>query len=278
MEPADIAAFVAAGASVVGVPTVLLVGRWQMRTGLRNAETAYRSALDTVKAQASETHQQWRRGVQRESYAAFLLAVNQLHDSSERFRLSTDRYLTEEDTSSRGATAALRSDMNRARTSLRSAMLVMKLEGPDAVANAAEHVAELVFLVARNGECSADSTRAYALIDRMTESREQHMSVPISNLARDLKEALDHLALIVEEGDDGNNMIQVIEASLSARKALRRLPKDFLTPSQGAALLSHMAQHPYQRDAVWEQFNSAREEFVNAARVELHVTPWDISV
>ncbi|WP_327713299.1 hypothetical protein OG912_38985 (plasmid) [Streptomyces sp. NBC_00464] len=89
MDLQGIALVATTSVAVVGVPCTLLIGRWQLRAalqtasatheaGLRQAETAYQAALDTVRAQSDSAHDQWLRGVRREACSVFLLAIGEL--------------------------------------------------------------------------------------------------------------------------------------------------------------------------------------------------------
>lgn len=89
MDLQEIALVVATSVAVVGVPSTLLIGRWQLRAalqtasathqaGLRQAESAYQAALDTVRAQSDSAHDQWLRGVRREACSVFLLSIGEL--------------------------------------------------------------------------------------------------------------------------------------------------------------------------------------------------------
>ncbi|MFE5028081.1 hypothetical protein ACFRAO_33420 [Streptomyces sp. NPDC056656] len=86
MDLEGIGAIAAAAVAALGVPAAVLVGRWQMRAALRaaeetgragiaQAESTYRAALDAVRTEADAAHQQWRRGIRRDAYAGFLLAM-----------------------------------------------------------------------------------------------------------------------------------------------------------------------------------------------------------
>lgn len=79
MDLQGIGALVAAGVAAVSVPATLLVGRWQKKAALQTAraataqaEATYRAALDAVRAQGLNEYDQWRRGIQRDAYAALL--------------------------------------------------------------------------------------------------------------------------------------------------------------------------------------------------------------
>ncbi|WP_406469270.1 hypothetical protein OH738_19395 [Streptomyces hirsutus] len=140
MDLEGIGALAAAAVAAVGILTTLVLGRWQLRGALRGAEEAaraglaqadasYRAALDAVRAQGRNDHLQWRRGVQRDAYAAFLQSVLSYTDTaSNNFGGGISRL---EETRERiTALKALETDMSHR-------AWVVRLEGPDGVADAA---------------------------------------------------------------------------------------------------------------------------------------------
>ncbi|WP_422522277.1 hypothetical protein [Streptomyces sp. 5.8] len=139
MDLEGIGALSAAVVASIGIPASMLIGRWQMRAALRAAEatseaglaqaaSAYRAALDAVRAQANAAHLQWRRGIQREAYASFLLAANRVRELGERFAMDNGDGLSAE---------TIRAGMvenGDALATLKAAQTVIELEGPDDVA------------------------------------------------------------------------------------------------------------------------------------------------
>lgn len=120
-----------------GIPATLVVGRWQLRGALRTAEETaraglaqaagnYRAELDGVRAQGRNDHLQWRRGVQREAYAAFLQSVLSYTDTSHN---KVGMFPLEETQSHIAALKTLETDMSHK-------AWVVRLEGPDAVTDA----------------------------------------------------------------------------------------------------------------------------------------------
>jgi hypothetical protein len=133
MDLEGVGALSAAGVALIGIPAALLVGRWQLRVALRaaeatseagiaQAESVYRAALDTVRAEASAAHVQWRRGIQREAYAAFLLAIHRLREVGERFVADNEEELPAERIAT-GKTAA-----DEALAALKAAQTIIELE------------------------------------------------------------------------------------------------------------------------------------------------------
>lgn len=107
MDLQGIGAVSAAAVALISVPASMLVGHWQMKAALRTAEaanqaglaqaeSAYHAALDAVSAQADAALLQWRRGIQREAYASFLLAANRAKELGERFVLDNEADLPPE--------------------------------------------------------------------------------------------------------------------------------------------------------------------------------------
>lgn len=130
----------AAAVAVVGIPTTLVLGRWQLRGALRGAEetaraglaqadASYRAALDAVRAQGQNDHLQWRRGVQRDAYAAFLQSVLSYTDTAKNNFVGGISPLEE----TRNHIASLKS----LETDMSHRAWVVRLEGPHGVADAA---------------------------------------------------------------------------------------------------------------------------------------------
>ncbi|MFD6342742.1 hypothetical protein, partial [Streptomyces sp. NPDC060210] len=89
MDLQGVAAVAAAVVAGVGIPSTLLIGRWQLRAalkaadsahhaGLAQAEATYKAAVDAVRAQSDSAHDHWRRGVRREACSVFLLAAEEV--------------------------------------------------------------------------------------------------------------------------------------------------------------------------------------------------------
>lgn len=132
------AVFVAA----VGIPATVLVGRWQMRAALRSAEATsqagisqaqatYRAALDQAAAQTTATHDQWRRGIRRDTWAAFLLSVEDAVSSGHSARSGTDE------------------DLPALRRAVKTTLVVLELEGPPSVVAAANLVWRTIWTSSR---------------------------------------------------------------------------------------------------------------------------------
>lgn len=129
MDLAGIGAVAAAAVAAVGIPAAVLVGRWQARAGIAQAEASYRAALDAVRASGGEAHAQWLRSTRREAYAALLLAAGRTLDVA--------RLLVEDATANK-----IPPDQRNARTAefeaqisqLQNAGIIVSLEGPDDVA------------------------------------------------------------------------------------------------------------------------------------------------
>ncbi|GAO09846.1 putative membrane protein [Streptomyces lydicamycinicus] len=158
MDSQGIGAIAAASVAAVGVPAALLVGRWQMkaavrsadetgragvaqaeataRSGIQQAEATYKAAVDAVRTEASAAQRQWRREVQREAYATFLLAL-------QRFVIASERLLKEsEDAPGEERMAELMAAFADAEQAMLSATVIVELEGPDRVARIAQSICD----------------------------------------------------------------------------------------------------------------------------------------
>jgi hypothetical protein len=167
--------------AVVGVLSSLLIGRWQLRAalksaqathqaGLAQAEATYAAALDTVRAQSDSVHDHWRRGVRREAWSSFLLA-------SEEVTAHAVAMLNGAATSD-DAWGAARRDVKRA-------LVVLELEGPLAVSEAAAELMacceELISLATQDGFRARVWRSFYSALDdeRRAVARMEQLATPV---------------------------------------------------------------------------------------------------
>ncbi|MFF8476060.1 hypothetical protein [Streptomyces sp. NPDC015414] len=283
MDLEGIGALSAAAVAFVGIPASMLIGRWQMKAavrtaeatseaGLAQAESAYRAALDAVRAEANAAHQQWRRGIQREAYAAFLLAANRVQELGERFATDNAEDLSAENVRV-GKTA-----VDDALATLKEAQTIIELEGPDDVAAPAAGMANAAQVMSYHLGKQAIYERAWGRIVRLTDNS----SPRVSAAARELTEALVHLGRHRPTGsagpdEPGEQDAQVTRAAeRSCRQALSALPPDAVDDEEAEALLEGWMLRPptlssSYLDAV-DQFREAETRFVRAAKNELHRT------
>lgn len=131
MDLQGIGAMGAVLVAAVSVPATVLVGRWQTRAALRSADATsqaglsqaqatYRAALDQATAQTSAAHDQWRRGIRRDAWAAFLLAVEDAVSSASEALTRPDE------------------DLHALRRTVKTALVIIELEGPPLVVEAAK--------------------------------------------------------------------------------------------------------------------------------------------
>ncbi|MFG3363546.1 hypothetical protein ACGF0K_01035 [Streptomyces sp. NPDC048156] len=294
MDLEGIGALAAAGVAAIGIPAALLVGRWQTRAALRaaeetgragiaQAEATYRAAIDAVRAESSAAHAQWRRGVQRDAYAAFLLAAHQVTDAAERLEGDSDISVIAESTEAREA------DLANARTGLPTALLVVTLEGPAVVADAAQRMHMYARAIANVHERQAAIGRAWRTLVRMHENAVRLFTPdasrpdadPYGSLAHDLMEALAALAVAVRqhpyEGDYRHATegvpTEVAEAGDAVRRAFDAFPLLTVDLEVRRVLLDEAYEgrprdKPEYRYAV-EGLEASRDEFVAGARTEL---------
>ncbi|MFG2774520.1 hypothetical protein [Streptomyces sp. NPDC048350] len=190
MDLEGVGAISAAAVAALGVSAAVIVGRWQMRgalgaaeetgrAGMAQAHSTYRAALDAVRTEAETAHVQWRRGIRRDAYAGFLLAMTRCVQAAEalpRGRLAD--------------VSAAEGELTRARNDLNAALWVVKLEGPPVVANGAEDVASLTFELSDALMLKAESQRAASSLHHLRAS---------DPVAAELDAALMGLAVTVDE-------------------------------------------------------------------------------
>ncbi|MEE1805272.1 hypothetical protein [Streptomyces sp. BE133] len=285
MDLQGIGSVAAAGVTLLTIPALLITGRWQTRAALKGAQEAgragyaqaqatYSSALDAVNAQASATHAQWRRGVQRDVYAAFLLADHQVREAAERL-------ITEVDADP-STLATLMEEVTRAKTALRAAYVVVDLEGPSDLAFTADSVLTHSFLVTEANQREAVMERAWHQLIEMSEGSWLVGGIAAVHRdgAREFMECLARVQLAIANGSYGGDPRHstdgmdeaMTELTRAAYGAMSRVD-DTLSLRDRALLLdmSYRGRPRLRSDYEgWEaELERARGEFVRAARDEL---------
>ncbi|MFD5366473.1 hypothetical protein [Streptomyces sp. NPDC127103] len=276
MDLEGIGALTAAGVAVFGVLASVLVGRWQMRAALRaaeatgqaglaQAEAAYRAALDAVRAQANAGHRQWHRGVQREAYAAFLLAAHRVRDVGERFVVES-----EQDLSAEGVMAG-RAGLDDALAALKAAQTIVELEGPDEVAAPAAAMTDAAQLMSHFLGAQAVYERAWGKLGRLAGAGGGG-----SQGASALVDALERLRAgrRAAEEDVEESGAESGAGERACREAWGALPAGALDDDEFRALLEGWSSRsPTSSRAYLDsvtRFGEAEARFVRAAKVELH--------
>ncbi|MEU3862950.1 hypothetical protein AB0F03_37695 [Streptomyces sp. NPDC028722] len=281
MDLEGIAALSAAAVAFIGVPASMLIGRWQMKAGLRTAEatseaglaqarSAYRAALDAVRTEANAAHLQWRRGIQREAYASFLLAANRTKELGERF--VTD---SEEDRSGESIRAQ-KSAIDDALATLKAAQTIIELEGPDDVAAPAAGMTEAAQRMAYYFGKQAIYERALGKLGRIMDDQSPSVRGPAVELMQALVD-LGRLGSASSSESDELVRLGTHDARVAVRscqEARRALPPNALDDEEFGALLEGWRSRPpmlssAHTDAV-QQFSEAEMHFVRAAKIELH--------
>ncbi|MEW2561375.1 hypothetical protein [Streptomyces griseorubiginosus] len=269
MDLEGIGAIAAATVAALGVPAAVLVGRWQMRAALRaaeetgragiaQAESTYKAALDAVRTEADAAHLQWRRGIRRDAYAGFLLAMTRCVQAAEalpRERLETPQTLN-----------AAVAELTQAKNDLSTALWVVKLEGPPTVAETAGIVSsltlELTAALARKAEYHRAASTLYHL----------SLSNPI---AAELDGTLTGLSVVVSEtgynaqpGSRQTPPQEVADAVERARELHGQLSDDIGIP-EWVALLNEALNYFADPEALDRQLSSTVEQLLPACRQAL---------
>jgi hypothetical protein len=199
MDLQGIGALSAAAVAAIGIPAALVVGRWQMRAamhtanetarvGVAQAETAYRAALDAVRAEASTAHQQWHRGVRRDTYAAFLLATTRSVQAASAMP---------EQSAPMEELAASAERLRQERSDLTAALWTVRLEGPDEVAETADRLCVQIIRLIDSLVQRAEYRRAQSELDALV-ANGQHEA---RDAAEELSEGLRRLRMVCERVD-----------------------------------------------------------------------------
>ncbi|MFD5635214.1 hypothetical protein ACFWJM_13875 [Streptomyces sp. NPDC127077] len=281
MDLEVVGALSAAGVALIGIPATVLIGRWQMKAALRAAEatseaglaqanSSYRAALDAVRAETYAAHMQWRRGIQREAYASFLLAAHRVAEVGERFAMDNAEELPMESIRA-GKTA-----IEDALLALKEAQTIIELEGPDDVASSAAGMVDSAKIIAMHLGHQATFERALGKLHRMQDDQSPLVSAPAVGLGQ----ALSHLRRLhppasSESADlDEHATEEVRAAERSCRETARDLPPDALDYAEFEALLQGYSPLPPMLSSRYfdeaRQFDEAEATFVRAAKAELH--------
>ncbi|GGN77732.1 hypothetical protein GCM10011579_060260 [Streptomyces albiflavescens] len=281
MDLEGIGALSAAGVALIGIPATVLIGRWQMKAALRTAEatseaglaqaeSSYRAALDAVRAETYATHMQWRRGIQREAYASFLLAAHRVVEVGERIVADNAEELPRE--SIRAGKIAI----DDALATLKAAQTIIELEGPDDVAAPAAGMTNAAQLMALYLGYQATFERAQGKLHRMLDDQPQ----PVSTPAERLIQALSHLGRLrsaapSDSADlDEHETQETRAAERSCREAGNALPPNALDYEEFEALLEGHSRRPPMLSSRYldaaRQFDAEEVIFVRAAKMELH--------
>lgn len=281
MDLEGIGALSAAAVALIGIPASMLIGRWQTKaalrtaeatseTGLAQAESAYRAALDAVRAEANAAHQQWRRGIQREAYASFLLAANRVTELGERFVMDNGEDLSVE--TIRVGKAAI----DDALATLKAAQTIVELEGPDDVAGPAAGMTNAAQTMSYYLGKQAIYERAWGKLGRIMDDQSSDVSATAVDLMQALA-ALGRIRSTTSSGVDelnGQDSPAARAAERSCRDAWSALPHGALDDEEFRALVEGWLSRPPTSsspylDAVRE-FGEAETRFVRAAKIELH--------
>ncbi|MER6975682.1 hypothetical protein [Streptomyces carpinensis] len=264
MDLQGVGAVAAAAVAALAVPAALVTGRWSTRGALAQAEATYKAALEA--SQSSD--KQWRRSVQRDSYSAFLLTSTQLHTKAERLMtlrpINSDTLTTTFD------------EIGRLRDDLEAKLVVVELEGPDSVVEAARNLTSAV--------------------KRFTSSRQEYMSIvhaehKLRTLIRDntsspsalpaLQSALDSLRGTIHTcrwegpapfliGSLGNPLPdEVATAYEQAVLAFSRLPGGTFTGYEEQYLLQGTFKFQSNPAEETREYTRSKHAFIHATRTAL---------
>ncbi|MEW2297820.1 hypothetical protein ABZ719_34845 [Streptomyces sp. NPDC006743] len=216
MDLEGIGAVAAAAVTAIGIPTAIVIGRMQLKAGLRAAETtwhaalvqadaSYRAAMDTVRATASANQDQWRRGVRRDAFVQFLTISSEL----QHIELPEDAEATDEEI--RQAEKALREIVHRAETTFH----IVCLESAD-LQDAATRLLQAIRHYARGYRRLAAAERAISTLTAIEEENRTHLD--------EVHAALGALATAANAVDDVEHHRDVQRARDRAQAALRDVP------------------------------------------------------
>ncbi|MET7530161.1 hypothetical protein [Streptomyces goshikiensis] len=289
MDLQGIGAVAAAGVTLATIPVLLITGRWQTRAALQGAQEAgragfaqaqatYNSALDAVNAQASAAHAQWRRGIQRDAYASFLLAAQQVAEAGDQLMMET----TAEAAKVRTA------GLDSAKAALRAAAQIVTLEGPDSVDGAAHTILACSLSLANMRESDAEMNRLRERLSTMSELRGGGMATVTRDRAMRLLTASARLQTAIAENPHplpnindyrhapDNMPAAVADAAAEASAALSAFPNRTFSGEERNVLSNMQYRGPFSIQPRYHdrqrELEEAHVEFLRAARAELGST------
>lgn len=279
MDLQGIGAVASAAVALIGIPAAVLVGRGQTKAAVRaaqltadaghvQAEATYSAALHAVRDQARAEHRQWRHTLRREAWAQFTSAVNDVRTAADDLAHNTGPNHEH---------ARLDEASVTAERALAFTVSVVDLEGPPAIAEAADRAHRMCQALLRHTRQAAPPLRADALLQAI-ETGNQSIDMDDATSARD---ALHELGAAVHARDTGSSYpIQeagqrATAAAQASARSLTVLATCGVTGAQATALIRDAqqritAQHRRQsvhaaQDAVMRMM----EVFTEAARTYL---------
>lgn len=271
----------AAAVALIGIPATMLIGRWQMKAALRTAEatseaglaqaeSAYRAALDAVRAEANAAHLQWRRGIQREAYASFLLSANGVPELGERFVLESSEDLPAEHFRSGKAS------IDDALAALKAAQTIIELEGPDDVAAPAAVMVHAAQTMSYHFGKQALYESALGKLIRMTGAAGPDADGPAEDLFRALGTLRRGHTSFLSGADEpiGQSSTDTRAAETACLNSWNALPHGALDEDEFRSLVEGFRSQSPLLDSSYldasQSFKEAEIRFVRAAKIELH--------
>ncbi|WP_158697359.1 hypothetical protein [Streptomyces hokutonensis] len=279
MDLEGIGALSAAGVALIGIPATVLTGRWQLKAALRTAEAtseagmaqaqaSYRAALDAVRAETYAAHTQWRRGIQREAYASFLLSVHRVLEVGERFAVDNEEELPL-DSIRVGKTA-----IDDALAALKAAQTIVELEGPDDVAAPAAGMTNAAQVMSICLSKQAIFERALGKLYRILDDQTPPASSPTENLIQELSRLRSLRSAVSSDSADPDETHETQAQERSCREARSALPSNALDHEEFETLIEGHSPRPPMLSRRYldaaRQFNEEEVLFVRAAKMELH--------
>jgi hypothetical protein len=258
MDLQGVGAVGGAGVAAAGVIAAVLVGRWNLKAvnstakaGMTQADASYRAALDAVKTQGENERLQWKRTVQRETYAAFLNSVMTLTEHSSGL-LRIDSL----DWAGFQQQAATHHPLE---ADLRHKLLLVKLEGPEEVAAVAQQLHDRARESSDNMAANFTYHYAYRLIDtkRATHPDQYRRVQQLLPEARGRFNSLNTA--------EPNDPIMAVLAELRTLLAAMEIPLGHLPAMCRESPYRSLERTRRSLDEQIELFLSAAREAVNAA-------------
>ncbi|MFE9069217.1 hypothetical protein [Streptomyces violaceusniger] len=269
MDLAGIGALASAVVAGLGIPSAIVVGRWQTKAAVRAAQATseagqaqanatYRAALDSVRDQARTEHQRWRQSLRRDAWMTFLVAAETARATALRQAAEPSEPHTE--------TAA------DAMRELGAAFTLVELEGPSDMADLARGVHNEVVQHSACCDAQARYRQVEAILSHVADLGNNNGTV----YTRSLREVRENIAAL---RNSRRPLVHRQRAISEARPAAEQWAQSLrntglLTETQAELLASdptgeRLAEAEAEQQIAQERLASARTAFVEAARVHL---------
>jgi hypothetical protein len=256
----------AVGGAVVAALAVvgsLITGAWSTRGALAQADATHKAALEASANNDKQAH----RSTRRDAYGAFLLESTQLYRKSQALLVVNFRDFSD--------LIAVCADLDRRSDELDAKLVVVQLEGPDSVAEAARDLSSAVIRVSDGRQEYASVRRAQEKLNAlMSDASEATLRASLSSLRGSLSRLRRTLITYHWDWQRGeligisgtNPLSHDIEAGFrEVQEIFTQLPPDTFTLYEQQHLLAGTCKSP-DLESQKQEYLRCKEAFIRIAR------------